>query len=466
MYNVMAHTDPVISRVMEMVMSREKMHTDACPTLTPYKRRFDELVAEEGILMWGYRVIIPTKLRPTILQELHEAHPGITRMKALARSYFWWPGIDNDIEAIVGSCESCQQHQNMPESAPMHMWEPASKPWSRLHLDHAGPFQNKLYLIVADAYSKWVEAVPVSSTNSTVTIEKLKMIFATHGLPEIVVADNASGFKSEEFGDFLQKNNIRKLHSAPFHPATNGLAERNVQTFKNALKKMLETNVSKDSIQTLISRFLFTYRITPHSVTGISPAEALMKRKLNNVFNMLKPCPDRKARMMAAKDQKGNKKMRFFNIGEVVWIRNYANGPKWIKGVVERLKGPASYEILVKGNMVHRHVDQVRRSVENETDEQTFIKKDAIGLKDPYVGKEDTKIPDEPISIEAPDVVEEPEAAEETVIAEEPEVPDDPVMPATPDDVEIPAAASPRRSSRLRNIPRYLSDYITWLWTS
>ena len=253
-----SRTDPVISRVIEMVMSREKMLADTCPTFTPFKKRFDELVAEEGILMWGYRVVMPTKLRPTILQELHEAHPGITRMKALARSYFWWPGMDNDIEAVVGSCDSCQQHQNMPESAPVHLWEPASKPWSRLHLDHAGPFQNKLYLIVADAYSKWVEAVPVSSTSSAVTIEKLRIIFATHGLPEIVVTDNAPGFKSEEFGVFLQKNNIRKLHSAPFHPATNGLAERNVQTFKNALKKMLETNVSKDSIQTLISRLLFS----------------------------------------------------------------------------------------------------------------------------------------------------------------------------------------------------------------
>lgn len=362
--------------------------------------------------------------------------------------------MDNDIEAVVGSCDSCQQHQNMPESAPIHLWEPASKPWSRLHLDHAGPFQNKLYLIIVDAYSKWVEAVPVSSTSSTVTIEKLRIIFATHGLPEIVVTDNASGFKSEEFGVFLQKNNIRKLHSAPFHPATNGLAERNVQTFKNALKKMLETNVSKDSIQTLISRFLFSYRITPHSITGISPAEALMKRKLNNVFSMLQPSQDRKARMMVTKNRQCDKKTRSFEVGEVVWVRNYANGPKWIKGVVEKLNGPASYEVLVNGNMVHRHVDQVRRSVEN-TDVQTIIKKDAVEVKIPCVGSEETKIADEPVDVPVAPVVDESDNVEEPEVL---------VHPAPSID-DIPATVAPRRSGRLRNTPSYLRDYITWLRT-
>ena len=281
-------------------------------------------------------------------------------------------------------------------------------------------------------------------------------MFATHGLPEIVVTDNASGFKSEEFGEFLQKNNIRKLHSAPFHPATNGLAERNVQTFKNAMRKMLETNTSKESVQNLISRFLFTYRITPHSVTGISPAEALMNRKLNNVFNMLKPCADRKARMLAARNPRNDKKMRFFDVGEVVWIRNYANGPKWIKGVVEKPNGPATYEVLVNGNMVHRHVDQMRRCIANESETQTIIKKDntkEVNVPEPV--NEEHIVPDE--SIEEPEAVEEPEKV--------PEIPVAPAMPSASVNIE-PVDVQPRRSNRLRNIPSYLSDYITWLWSS
>lgn len=452
-----SRSDPVIAKVIDMVLSHEKMDSELDPSFAAYKRRIDELVVEEGILMWGFRVVIPKKLRETILEELHEAHPGITRMKALARSYFWWPGMDADIENLVVSCDACQHHQNSPESASMHLWEPVSKPWSRIHLDHAGPFRNKLYLIVVDAFSKWVEVVPVSSTNSSVTIEKLRVMFATHGLPEIIVSDNASGFKSEEYGRFLEKNNIRKIHGAPFHPATNGLAERTVQTFKKALGKMLETNTSKASIQTLISRFLFSYRITPHSVTGITPAEALMNRKLNNVFSMVKPCTDRKSRLMAAKNE--DKLTRSFVTGQIVWVRNYANGPRWVKGIVEKQNGPASYEVLVNGNMLHRHVDQMRRGVENESNVKTVILKDS---KNSFaqMDEEQDAVSRKMLDIQEEDPVvcdatEEPHS-EKPDITEEPTVDEVPVEPATPSNVE-----PPRRSGRLRGLPSYLSDYVT-----
>lgn len=102
-----------------------------------------------------------------------------------------------------------------------------------------------------------------------------------------------------------------------------------------------------------------------------------MNRKLNIVFNMMKPCAERKLRMMAAKDIINCNKMRFFELGEV-WIRNYANVPKWMKGIVEKLNGPASYNILVNGNMVHRHVDQMGRYVEDESKVHTVIKKDVL----------------------------------------------------------------------------------------
>ena len=79
--------------------------------LKPYLTRMSELTTEGGCVLWGRRVIIPVNLRKQVLKELHEVHPGMVRMKALARSYVWWPGLDKDIEEMVRSCGTCQRHQ-------------------------------------------------------------------------------------------------------------------------------------------------------------------------------------------------------------------------------------------------------------------------------------------------------------------------------------------------------------------
>ena len=89
---------------------------------------------------------------------------------------------------------------------------------------------------VLHSYSKWLDVYSVSSASTQVTIEKLRMLFATHCLPEILVSDNASCFRSEEFGVFMNRNNIRHVTGTPYKPETNGLAERAVQTFKRSLK--------------------------------------------------------------------------------------------------------------------------------------------------------------------------------------------------------------------------------------
>ena len=146
-------------------------------------------------------------------------------------------------------------------------WEWPSKPWTRLHIDHAGPFTGKMFLVIVDSHSKWLEVRIVQSVTSSSTIQELRSVFATHGLPEIIVSDNGTAFTSSEFQEFTSKNGIRHIKTAPYHPASNGLAERAVQTFKEGLKKLTE-----GSVETKLSRFLFQYRLTPHSITGKSPA--------------------------------------------------------------------------------------------------------------------------------------------------------------------------------------------------
>ena len=82
------------------------------------------------------------------------------------------------------------------------------------------------------------------SSTSAATIGRLRQTFATHGLPQILVSDNGTSFTSAEFDKFTAKNTIKHIRSVPYHPATNGLAERAVQTVKTGLRKMSEGNLT------------------------------------------------------------------------------------------------------------------------------------------------------------------------------------------------------------------------------
>uniref|UniRef100_A0ABM0M6B6 Uncharacterized protein K02A2.6-like n=1 Tax=Saccoglossus kowalevskii TaxID=10224 RepID=A0ABM0M6B6_SACKO len=115
------------------------------------------LSVQDDVILWGSRVIVPAQGQLRILRLLHESHPGIVRMKAFSRNYVWWPYLDKDIEATVQSCNACQINAKLPPTTPMHPWEYPKGPWDRVHIDFAGPFLNRMFLIVTDAYSKWME---------------------------------------------------------------------------------------------------------------------------------------------------------------------------------------------------------------------------------------------------------------------------------------------------------------------
>lgn len=226
--------DKVLARVYDAVA---RGWNDNCDKdLEPYYSRRNELSLHQGCLMWGFRVVIPYTLRKTVLHELHEAHLGMVKAKTLARSYVWWPGLDKQIEEMTKSCAGCGQNKKSPPEAPIHPWEYPNKVWSRIHIDFAGPFLGSMFLIIVDAYSKWPIVRQMKSTTSSQVIEVLRSVFADNGLPDSLVSDNAPNFVSEEMELFLKKNGVKHIRSAPYHPKTNGLAERFVQTFKQAMK--------------------------------------------------------------------------------------------------------------------------------------------------------------------------------------------------------------------------------------
>ena len=212
----------------------------------------------------------------------------------------------------------------------------------------------------------------MSTITSSKTIETLRTVFATHGLPQTIVTDG-SLFTSEEFKQFMDCNGIKHITSAPYHPSSNGQAERAVQTLKLGIKR-----TPGDTVQEKMSIFLFDYRITPHVTTGVAPCELLMNRKLRSRFELMYPVVRRKVEASQERQKElhdGKKSVRQFAVKDPVFVENFTNRkPKWLPGTVVKVTGPLSYVIeLQNGTTVRRHVDSIRKreSSSSEQDSDT-----------------------------------------------------------------------------------------------
>ena len=120
-------------------------------------------------VLWGSRFIIQPKLRECVLDEIHQYHPGIVKMKTIPRSYVWWLELDDE-----RSCDVYQLSRSLPPPALLHPWEWPARPWARLHIHYARPYLGRMFLIVVDSHSKWLEVLPVKAATSSETVVKLR----------------------------------------------------------------------------------------------------------------------------------------------------------------------------------------------------------------------------------------------------------------------------------------------------
>lgn len=311
-----------------------------------------EFTISSNIVFRGSRAVIPASLQESILKELHHTHIGSTKMKQLARRYVYWKSIDRDIERVVRECKSCASTRNSPPKAPLHPWEEPENNWQRIHIDYAGPFQNHNFLVIMDAKSKWAEIeVCTTAPTSTTTIEMLQNVFSRFGFPDVIVSDNAAIFTSEIFQQFCKEGGIFQKFIAPGHPATNGLAERNVQTLKHRLATMVEEPYT---MKQKIREILFRYRATPLA-NGKTPSELFLHRQIRIKLDALKPSHVQKSSIRQSK-------ARQYKVGDRVQARYYSNNKNhWKPGKIIKKYGFLHYLIrLDSGYVFKRHIDQLQ----------------------------------------------------------------------------------------------------------
>ena len=200
----------------------------------------------------------------------------------------------------------------------------------------------------------------MTTATALTTTQQLRQLFSQFGIPETVVSDNGPQFSSAYFQAFCKTNGIHHIRVTPYHPSSNGLAERAVKIVKLGLKKQ-----TQGSLNDKLARVLLQYRYTPHTTTGMIPAELVMGRTLRSRLNFLIPNVEhhihRKQDRQQFDHDKRSKSRNFFE-GERVFVKNHnRSGDKWLSGVIVKLTGPVSFRVkLACGREIRAHQDHLR----------------------------------------------------------------------------------------------------------
>ena len=350
-----------------LLQNSERPSSPEDPEMRTFRLKQHELSVDSGCLMWGSRVVIPAKMRECILEMLHSTHMGVSSMKSLARGYVWWPGLDMEIERVAKKCEACSLSQRLPNRSVPHPWVAPSGPWERIHIDYAGAFMGYMWLLIVDAYSKWLEVcrMSIGATKSKDTIKALREVFCRNGLPQVIVSDNGPQFVSDEMATFMRKNGIHHVPTPTYHPASNGQAESLVGKFKSAMKKMRYSN---PDITLNLQNWLMSYRNTPHSTTGVEPAVLMMGRRARTALSLIHPLHQGKSKSQLTSEL-SRETCRKFEAGAKVLYWDMLKHT-WIPGVVSELQGSKVLKIVSQNGTVRKHIDHV---VGNNTETEVQV---------------------------------------------------------------------------------------------
>lgn len=340
--------DPTLSQVLEWTRCGWP-RKDPGGEFSKYFSRRDALSTMRDCLLWGSRVVVPAALHDRALRHLHAAHMGIVRTKALARVLLWWPGLSSRIEHMVNTCRSCQATRAHAPHLPVAPWQRPDAPWSRLHIDYAGPFRGRYFLVLVDAYSGWCDAFATAGPTTEATITCLNQCFRYNGSPFTLVSDNGTAFTSHRFRSYCAQRGIKQLFTAPRCPSSNGAAERLVRTLKETLRRL-----PGGDLQANLDLALDGLRQTPGR-DGRTPWEKLSGRPVRTALSLVLPAPVQDIPEQAHK----------YAVGDPVHYKPFGE-EEWQPATVAMLKGGRMLIIedaATPGFLATRHVDQIRRRV-------------------------------------------------------------------------------------------------------
>lgn len=242
----------------------------------PFKRLKESLTVEDGLIFMGTRLYVPYVCRKDVFDEAHCTHAGIQSTSRRISLCCWWPSLSKDVQKWIQNCEQCATIRPKP-GRDIFTWRKEDQPFKRVHMDFCYVPNVGNILVLVDSYSGWIEAFPLKDRTSNRILHKLNSFAIRFGFPETLVSDNAQEFVSTELNAWCQRNGVLKKESPPYHPQSNGAAERAVQVIKAGLRAWPASNTN---FKAFLQRILLQHRSSSRRSDGRSPAEVVFGRRM------------------------------------------------------------------------------------------------------------------------------------------------------------------------------------------
>ena len=229
--------DPILGTVYQLTQQgwpHQRRHT---PRMARAYWDFrHQLSTDEGLLLMGPRIVIPSCLHEEYLQRLHQGHLSATKVQQNAHQHLYWPGLDADIADYTRRCQECICWFQPPKE-PLQAREVPQEPWERIAMDYFY-MNGRLYILIFPFLFQ------VKTTSFANLKDHLVKLFSVEGIPNEIMSNNGPLFNGKEFSSFLTGLGIRHTTSSPHYPQSNGFIKRQIQTVKRLMEKASSTGRS------------------------------------------------------------------------------------------------------------------------------------------------------------------------------------------------------------------------------
>jgi transposase InsO family protein len=323
----------------------------------------EDLVAEDNLLFFQGRLVVPTGARSRMLTSLHRGHVGCKAARKRAEKAVWWPGWTVSIKEHRDACGQCQVMKPAQQKEPMLSFKVPPAPGLVWHSDYL-TWNGQDYVFFVDGFSGWTELYTATSRCPTTLIRIMRLQLMRQGIPRTIQADQGTAYHSREFKEFCEKYGINLVLSSPKHSQGNAVAEATVKKIKHLFKGAQD----EDELTCAV----LAMNQTPVTSGRPSPAEIHFGRNLRDeLHDTVRQTEVTWAEVQGWKEQEQLANKRWYDkgareLGELrgedevhVWHKEQWRKAKVKEKVVER---PRSYKVeLENGRMLERNRVLIRK---------------------------------------------------------------------------------------------------------